>query len=64
LPPPSLHHSFIFHLLLSLLTISVNDKTLAQHRILSAPVMDATTLHFMYIHCTTSPPPYGFTSIL
>ena len=37
-----------FHLLLSLLTISVNAKTLAQHRILSAPVMDATTLHFMY----------------
>jgi hypothetical protein len=46
-PPPGspLHHRFIF---CSLLTISVNAKTLAQHRILSAPVMDATTLHFMY----------------
>lgn len=46
--PPPFPSTPQFHLLLSLLTISVNAKTLAQHRILSAPVMDATTLHFMY----------------
>lgn len=60
LPSPSLHQQF--HLLLSLLTY-VNVKTLAQHRILSAPVMDATTLHFMYLF-NLPLPPSSFTSLL